>query len=96
MSFSDIADKINALAPTANELLVNLNDRVVELKETLNRVNDLLNDRNRENIAESLANVRGMLQEDRPLVHSTLDHVNDRLAKLGPLIDDFKQNLRAS
>jgi phospholipid/cholesterol/gamma-HCH transport system substrate-binding protein len=91
VSFSDIADKINALAPTANELLVNLNDRVVELKETLNRVNDLLNDRNRQNIAESLANVRGMLQEDRPLVHSTLDHVNTASAKLGPLIDDFKK-----
>jgi phospholipid/cholesterol/gamma-HCH transport system substrate-binding protein len=91
VSFADLADKINALAPTANELLVNLNDRVVELKETLNRVNDLLNDRNRENIAESLANVRGMLQEDRPLVHSTLDHVNTASAKLGPLIDDFKK-----
>ena len=91
VSFADIADKINALAPAANELLVNLNDRVVELKETLNRVNDLLNDRNRENIAESLANVRGMLQEDRPLVHSTLDHVNTASAKLGPLIDDFKK-----
>src|ERR1700691_1683505 len=91
VSFADIADKINALAPTANELLVNLNDRVVELKVTLNRVNDLLNDRNRENIAESLANVRGMLQEDCPLVHSTLDHVNTASAKLGPLIDDFKK-----
>ncbi|MGB8541739.1 MAG: MlaD family protein [Candidatus Acidiferrales bacterium] len=91
VSFADIADKINALAPTANDLLVNLNDRVVELKETINRVNDLLNDRNRENIGESLANVRGMLQEDRPLVHSTLDHVNTASAKLGPLIDDFKK-----
>jgi len=91
VSFSDIADKINALAPTAQELLVNLNERVVELKETINRVNDLLNQRNRENIAESLANVRGMLQEDRPLVHSTLEHVNTASAKLGPLIDDFKK-----
>jgi phospholipid/cholesterol/gamma-HCH transport system substrate-binding protein len=91
VSFSDIADKINALAPAANELIVNLNDRVVELKVTLNRVNDLLNDRNRENVAESLANVRGMLQEDRPLVHSTLEHVNTASAKLGPLIDDFKK-----
>jgi len=91
VSFSDIADKINALAPTAQELIVNLNDRVVELKVTLNRVNDLLNDRNRDNVAESLANVRGMLQEDRPLVHSSLEHVNTASAKLGPLIDDFKK-----
>ena len=91
VSFSDIADKINALAPTAQELIVNLNDRVVELKVTLNRVNDLLNDRNRENVGESLANVRGMLQEDRPLVRSSLEHVNTASAKLGPLIDDFKK-----
>lgn len=91
VSFADIADKINALAPTANELLTNLNARVVELKETLARVNDLLNDRNRANIGESLANVRGMLEEDRPLVHSTLGHVNEASAKLGPLIDDFRK-----
>jgi ABC-type transporter Mla subunit MlaD len=91
VSFSDIADKINALAPSAQELIVNLNDRVVELKVTLNRVNDLLNDRNRENVGESLANVRGMLQEDRPLVRSSLEHVNTASAKLGPLIDDFKK-----
>ncbi len=89
VSFADIADKINALAPTANDLLVNMNERVVELKETISRVNDLLNERNRQNIAESLANVRGMLQEDRPLVHSTLDHINAASAKLTPLIDEF-------
>jgi phospholipid/cholesterol/gamma-HCH transport system substrate-binding protein len=94
VSFSDIADKINALAPSANELLVNLNSRVVELKETINRVNDLLNQRNRENIAESLANVRGMLQEDRPLVHSSLEHVNTAAAKLSPLIDDFHKTVK--
>jgi phospholipid/cholesterol/gamma-HCH transport system substrate-binding protein len=97
VSFADIADKINALAPSANELIVNLNARVVELKETLSRVNDLLNDRNRANIGESLANVRGMLQEDRPLVHSTLEHINTASAKLSPLIDDFhKTTLEAN
>jgi phospholipid/cholesterol/gamma-HCH transport system substrate-binding protein len=89
VSFADVTEKLNDLAPTANELIVNLNARVVELKETLNRVNDLLNDRNRANVGESLANVRGMLEEDRPLVHSTLDHVNTASAKLPELIDDF-------
>jgi phospholipid/cholesterol/gamma-HCH transport system substrate-binding protein len=93
VSFADIAEKINALAPTANELIVNMNERVVELKETISRVNDLLNDRNRQNIAESLANVRGMLQEDRPLVHSSLEHVNTATAKLTPLIDDFHKTV---
>jgi phospholipid/cholesterol/gamma-HCH transport system substrate-binding protein len=97
VSFADVTAKLNDLAPTANELIVNLNARVVELKETLNRVNDLLNDRNRANVGESLANVRGMLEEDRPLVHSTLDHINTASAKLTPLIDDFhKTTLEAN
>jgi phospholipid/cholesterol/gamma-HCH transport system substrate-binding protein len=90
-SFSDIADRINDLTPAANELIHNLNDRVTEVKVTLARVNDLLNDKNRDNISASLAHVRGMLQEDRPLVHSTLVHVNDASAKLQPLIDNFQK-----
>ena len=97
VSFADVTAKLNDLAPTANELIVNLNARVVELKETLNRVNDLLNDRNRANVGESLANIRGMLAEDRPLVHSSLDHINTASAKLTPLIDDFhKTTLEAN
>ena len=92
-SFSDIADRISELTPAANELIRNLNDRVVEVKVTLARVNDLLNDKNRENISASLSDVRGMLHEDRPLVHSTLSNVNDAAAKLKPLIDDFQKTV---
>jgi phospholipid/cholesterol/gamma-HCH transport system substrate-binding protein len=90
-SFSDIADKISELTPAANELLKNLNERVVEIKVTLARVNDLLNDQNRENVSASLGHLRGMLQEDRPLVHSTLTHINDASAKLQPLIESFQK-----
>ena len=89
-SFSDIADKINELTPAANEL-IHLNDRVTEVKVTLARVNDLLNDKNRENVSASLSHLRGMLQEDRPLVHSTLVHVNDVSAKLPQLVDNFQK-----
>src|SRR5580693_2772909 len=90
-SFSDIADKINELTPQASELITNLNSRVVELKVTLARVNDLLNDQNRENVSASLSNLRGMLQEDRPLVHSTLNHINDATADLKPVITSFQK-----
>jgi len=90
-SFSDIADKISELTPAANELLTNLNQRVIEIKVTLARVNDLLNDKNRENISASLDDVHGMLREDRPLVHSTLTHINDSSAKLQPLIESFQK-----
>jgi ABC-type transporter Mla subunit MlaD len=72
-------------------LLDNLNDRVVALKVTMDRVNDMLSDQNRANISASLSNVRGMLEENRPAIHSTLDNVNASSKKLGPLIDDFRK-----
>ncbi len=91
VSFADIGEMISNLGPSAQTLITNLNDRVVELKVTLARVNDLLNDQNRANIAGSLDNIHGMLKEDRPAIRSSLNHVNDASAKLGPLMDDFKK-----
>jgi len=88
-SLDEIKDTIAELGPKVNVLIDNLNDRVVALKETLDRVNDLLDAQNRANISGALANLNGMLQEDRPDIHSTLNHMNDASAKLGPLIDDF-------
>ncbi|HEX4073946.1 MAG TPA: MlaD family protein [Candidatus Acidoferrales bacterium] len=90
-SLDEIKDTIASLGPKATELINNLNDRVVSLKETLDRVNDLLDAQNRANISGSLANLNGMLQEDRPEIHSTLTQVDDATAKLNPLIDDFRK-----
>ena len=90
-SFDDLTSKINNLAPQATVLLQNLNARVTELHETIRRVNALLDANNRANIAASLANVRGMLAEDRPVLHSTLNNLNTTSTKLAPLIDDLKK-----
>ena len=57
-------------------LLQTLNDRATEMKVTIARVNDLLNDRNRENLAGTLAETRGMIAENRPQVKATLGHFN--------------------
>ena len=92
-SFDELAAKINDLAPQATQLLQNLNARVTELQETIKRVNGLLDAQNRANIAASLANVRGMLAEDRPVLHSTLNNLNSTSAKLTPLMDDFKKTI---
>jgi phospholipid/cholesterol/gamma-HCH transport system substrate-binding protein len=94
--YTDIAtltNSLNEIAPKAKELLVTVNERAVELKVTLARVNDLLNDRNRENISAAIANARGMLEEDRPKIKSALTHVDNLTAKMEPLIDDFKKTL---
>jgi phospholipid/cholesterol/gamma-HCH transport system substrate-binding protein len=60
LDLNAITERINDLAPEAQKLLQTLNDRATEMKVTIARVNDLLNDRNRENLAGTLAETRGM------------------------------------
>jgi phospholipid/cholesterol/gamma-HCH transport system substrate-binding protein len=89
--FSSLADSLNEITPQAKQLLATFNERAVELKVTLARVNDLLNDENRANISATIATTRGMLAEDRPKIKSALTHVDNLTAKMEPLIDDFKK-----
>jgi len=91
LDFNALTKRINDIAPAAQQLLETLNDRATELQVTVARVNDLLNDRNRANLAATLANTRGMLEEDRPIVKQTLGHLNTTTAKLEPLLDDFRK-----
>ena len=74
--FNALTDKLNALAPDAQRLLVSLNDRVSELKVTISRVDDLLNDQNRANLAGTLAGVNGMISEDRAPVKSMVKNLD--------------------
>jgi phospholipid/cholesterol/gamma-HCH transport system substrate-binding protein len=90
-SLADVAGMIAQLEPNANTLIANLNDRVVTLKITLDRVNDLLNDENRKNIAGTMDQLHGMLAENRAQIHSTLNNINASSAKLQPLIDNFNK-----
>lgn len=90
-SLADVTAMLAGLGPSANELLSNLNGRAAALQVTIDRVNDLLNDPNRRHISATLANLNGMLAEDRPVVHSALEHLNGSTEKLGPLIDSFKK-----
>lgn len=91
VGFSDVLSLISGLGPNANDLVRNLNDRVVDLKETMTRVNDLLNAQNRANIAAGLGNVRGMLDENRPEIREALQNVNQDTQKLRPLLDSFQK-----
>ena len=92
-SFEDVKDMLNQLGPEAQDLLKNLNARVGELQDTIARVNELLNQQNRANLSASLGHVRGMLEEDRPRIKSTLTNIDNSSEKLGPLLDDFKKTV---
>jgi ABC-type transporter Mla subunit MlaD len=89
--FSALTDKLNAIAPDAQRLLVSLNDRVTELKGTISRVNDLLNDQNRANLAGTLAGVNGMISENRAPVKSMVKNLDATSQNIRPLLDDLRK-----
>lgn len=91
VDFNALTEQINNLAPHAQELVQTLNARAVELKVTIDRVDDLLNSRNRSNLSSTLAETRGLIADSRPQVQSALQHVNELSVKLSPLIDDFRR-----
>jgi phospholipid/cholesterol/gamma-HCH transport system substrate-binding protein len=89
VDFNVLTAELSDLGPHAQQLVETLNDRASELKLTIDRVNDVLSIRNRSNLAETLANARGMLEENRPQIRSTLQHVNTVSEKLEPLLEEF-------
>jgi phospholipid/cholesterol/gamma-HCH transport system substrate-binding protein len=93
VDFNALTAQINDLAPQAKQLIQSLNERVTDLKVTVARVNDLLNDRNRENLSATLANTRGMLEENRPEIKSTIQHFNAASQKIEPLLQDIHKTL---
>jgi ABC-type transporter Mla subunit MlaD len=91
LDLNAITERINDLAPEAQQLLRTLNDRATELKVTIARVNDLLSDQNRSNLSGTLTQTHQMLAENRPAIKSTLGHLNASSEKLGPLLDDLRK-----
>jgi phospholipid/cholesterol/gamma-HCH transport system substrate-binding protein len=91
LDLNAITERINDLAPEAQQLLHTLNDRATELKVTIARVNDLLNDENRSNLSGTLAQAHQMLAENRPQIKATIGHLNATSEKLGPLLDDLRK-----
>jgi phospholipid/cholesterol/gamma-HCH transport system substrate-binding protein len=93
VGFNDLTAEINSLAPQAKELLGNLNDRITQLKVTVDRVNDLLNDKNRKNASATLEDLHGMLAENRPQIKSTINNVNAAAQKISPLLDHIQKTI---
>jgi phospholipid/cholesterol/gamma-HCH transport system substrate-binding protein len=91
LDLNAITERINDLAPEAQQLLHTLNDRATELKVTIARVNDLLNDDNRSNLSRTLAQAHQMLAENRPAIKATIGHLNASSEKLGPLLEDLRK-----
>ena len=91
VDFNALTAKINDIAPQAQQLLKTLNDRAGDLQVTIARVNDLLNDSNRANLAGTLAETRGMIAENRSSVKSTVQNLSSATKKLEPLLEDLRK-----
>lgn len=89
IDFNALTAQLNDIAPQAKQLLSALNGRAGELQETIARVNDLLNPQNRQNLSATIADARGMLEENRPQIKSTVQNLNAVSQKLQPLLDDL-------
>jgi phospholipid/cholesterol/gamma-HCH transport system substrate-binding protein len=91
VDFNALTAKLNDLAPDAQQLLKTLNARTTELRVTIERVNDLLNDQNRANLSGTLTEVHGMLAENRAPIKSTIKNLNAVSQKLEPLLQDLRK-----
>jgi phospholipid/cholesterol/gamma-HCH transport system substrate-binding protein len=89
VDFNALTAQINDLAPQARQLIQSLNERATELKVTVDRVNDLLSAQNRTNLSATLADTRGMIEENRPHIKSTIQHLDTVTQTLEPLLVDL-------
>lgn len=81
-----LGDAAQAMMPEVQSALRKLNQNLDGLQVTLARANDLLNDRNRANIAGSLNNLEHMVAEVRPKANESLDNINGMLAETRPKV----------
>jgi len=91
LDLNAITERINEIAPEAQQLLHTLNDRATELKVTIDRVDDLLSPQNRANLSGTLAQTHQMIAENRPALKATLGNLNASSEKIAPLIDDLRK-----
>jgi phospholipid/cholesterol/gamma-HCH transport system substrate-binding protein len=92
LDFNVLTAQINDLAPQAKLLIQSLNDRAADLKVTIDRVNDLLGAQNRANLSATLAGTRGLIEENRPQIKSTIQHLDSVSQKLEPLLQDLHKD----
>jgi phospholipid/cholesterol/gamma-HCH transport system substrate-binding protein len=92
LDFNVLTAQINDLAPQAKLLIQSLNDRAADLKVTIGRVNELLNAENRANLSATLAGTRGLIEENRPQIKSTIQHLDSVSQKLEPLLQDLHKD----
>jgi phospholipid/cholesterol/gamma-HCH transport system substrate-binding protein len=79
-----IGDLFNSLMPEVQAVLGKVGTDLDGLQTTIDRANDLLNDKNRANLGATLDSVHSLLADTRPRVAMTLDNLNGLLTDTRP------------
>jgi phospholipid/cholesterol/gamma-HCH transport system substrate-binding protein len=89
-----LGDAAQALLPDLQRALQKLNQNLDGLQVTLTRANDLLNDRNRANIAGSIDQLHSLVAEVRPKANASLDNLNGLLEDTRPKVATTLTNVQ--
>jgi len=93
--FDQIGDAVQTMLPDAQASLKSLNTDLDSLHTTIGEATDLLNEKNRANLAATLSTLNGALAELRPELNDTLKSVDEMLADFQPRIDATLTNVQA-
>ena len=89
-----LGDAVQGMMPDVHSALEKLNQNLDGLQVTLARANDLLNDRNRANIGNSLDNVSRLVADARPKVNDSLNNLNGLLTDARPKVSTSLSNVQ--
>jgi phospholipid/cholesterol/gamma-HCH transport system substrate-binding protein len=89
-----LGDAAQAMVPEVQKALQKLNQNLDGLQVTLTRANDLLNDRNRANVAGSLSNLQHLVADVRPKATDALDNLNGLLTDARPKVSESLANVQ--
>jgi phospholipid/cholesterol/gamma-HCH transport system substrate-binding protein len=89
-----LGDAAQAMLPDVQKALQKLNQNLDGLQVTLTRANDLLNDRNRASISNSLNHVEHLVADARPRVADSLDTLSGLLTDARPKVSASLNNVQ--
>jgi phospholipid/cholesterol/gamma-HCH transport system substrate-binding protein len=89
-----LGDAAQAMLPDVQKAIQKLNLNLDGLGVTLARANDLLNDRNRANVGNSLNDLQHMVAEVRPKANASIDNLNGLLTDVRPQINASLANVQ--
>jgi len=89
-----LSDAAQSMVPEFQKALQKLNRNLEGIEVTITRANDLLNDRNRTNIASSLSGIAQAVAQARPKIADSLDHLNGILEDARPKVSASLMNVQ--